>query len=368
MKYVVLFLIALIATTFAAPTCSNYCTMILANCNGTNAQYPGMTECMASCALFPLGADADTSQNSVGCRTYHAGAAASDANTHCIHAGPTGGDACGNVCEGYCNLTVGGCTGANLFYPTWDMGFCMKACPLFNMSSPATPKAQAGPDVHCHAYHAGVASQSTANGNTHCAHAAPAGVTVCGSVCENYCSVIMASCTGTDKQYNDMAQCMSYCSTLPVGMSSDISGNSQSCRLYHAMAGTVIGPTHCPHASHSGGGVCGSLCEAYCSTAASSCTGSMALYTDNAACMTACAGIASTTGKPGDTSGDNIYCRIYHLGAAKADPTTHCAHGKVQSATCGGIPTTSATKTETKTGNAFGIVVSFVTLIGFLLF
>ena len=34
-----------------------------------------------------------------------------------------------------------------------------------------------------------------------------------------------------------------------------------------------------------------------------------------------------TVGDPADTSGNTLYCRIYHGGApAKADPDTHCTH------------------------------------------
>jgi hypothetical protein len=38
------------------------------------------------------------------------------------------------------------------------------------------------------------------------------------------------------------------------------------------------------------------------------------------ACSTFPAGMAS------DTSGNTLGCRIYHAGAAKNDPTTHCVH------------------------------------------
>jgi len=370
MKYLVIFLLALIATTYSAPTCSAYCTSVMANCLTTNVQYTDNTDCMNQCALFPLGTDADMAGNTVGCRTYHAGAAASDAATHCIHAGPTGGGPCGAACDAYCNLTAA-CTGANKFFP--DYAFCMKACPNFNSSDKFGDKA--GNGLFCHTYHAGAAATDA---NTHCAHASPSGNGACGSKCDNYCAISAKTCSGTNSLYSDAPTCMGFCSSLPNGNINDTSGNTVDCRIYHALAASVTGDvSHCPHASHSGGTLCGSYCDVYCQLAIDHCTGANMIYTDKAACMSACTPIAAT-GKPGDTSGDTIQCRIYHLGAAKAlnDAATHCPHGKVSSATCGGgntMTTTTSTMSTTssktdKTGNAFGVVVSFVTLIGFLLF
>ena len=46
----------------------------------------------------------DTTGNTIGCRLYHAGAAAADPVLHCPHAGPTGGNVCGSWCDNYCQL------------------------------------------------------------------------------------------------------------------------------------------------------------------------------------------------------------------------------------------------------------------------
>ena len=76
-----------------------------------------------------------------------------------------------------------------------------------------------------------------------------------------------------------------------------------------------------------------SLCDKYCQLAADNCKGANALYADDAACQTACATIPAT-GTDGDTSGNTLQCRIYHLTEAQANPVLHCPHGKVESAAC----------------------------------
>jgi hypothetical protein len=153
--------------------------------------------------------------------------------------------------------------------------------------------------------------------------------------CSTYCSKIQSACTGAGgdggaghAQYPDTATCTSYCSSegWPTGMSGDTSGNTLGCRIYHATAAASDPTTHCPHAGPSGGNVCGTWCDNYCQLMAKNCTGSNAVY-DAATCMTKCMTIP-TTGNPGATSGNSVQCRIYHLGVAATDPTTHCPHSK----------------------------------------
>ena len=58
------------------PSCATYCADIMANCTGTNQQYINLASCTRSCPGFPVGTSADTSGNTLGCRAYHATAAA----------------------------------------------------------------------------------------------------------------------------------------------------------------------------------------------------------------------------------------------------------------------------------------------------
>ncbi len=79
--------------------CAGYCSIVMANCSGTNAQYADAADCMAQCTdlAFPAGTPGATDGNSIACRIYHAGVAggAGMATAHCPHAGPTGGGVCG---------------------------------------------------------------------------------------------------------------------------------------------------------------------------------------------------------------------------------------------------------------------------------
>jgi hypothetical protein len=97
-------------------SCDGYCSTIMANCAGATAQYETLEDCVAVCASFPEGSAADQSGNTLGCRTYHAGAAENDPGTHCTHAGPGGDGVCGQNCDGYCQIVMASCTGANEVY------------------------------------------------------------------------------------------------------------------------------------------------------------------------------------------------------------------------------------------------------------
>ncbi len=81
-------------------TCAMYCSTVMMNCTGDNAQYASAAECMSYCtaAGWPAGMDGATSGNSIACRIYHGGTPAmGEPATHCPHAGPTGGATCGTV-------------------------------------------------------------------------------------------------------------------------------------------------------------------------------------------------------------------------------------------------------------------------------
>jgi mono/diheme cytochrome c family protein len=69
------------------------------------------------------------------------------------------------------------------------------------------------------------------------------------------------------------------------------------------------------------------LCDTYCTLAENHCTGDNAIGWGGEDCQTVCAGY-NMGGSNGDTSGDSVQCRIYHLGdPAAGDPAVHCPHG-----------------------------------------
>jgi hypothetical protein len=154
-----------------APTCGAYCAKIQMNCSATgdagggNVQYASAADCNTYCttsAGWPTGVTNDQSGNTIGCRLYHAGAAAADPVLHCPHAGPTGGTVCGSLCENYCQLMAKNCTGANAVYSATD---CMTKCAL--IPDTGKPNDMAGNTVQCRIYHLSAAASDPV---LHCPH------------------------------------------------------------------------------------------------------------------------------------------------------------------------------------------------------
>ena len=88
--------------------CEQYCILADLNCVGENAIDFGPQPCLAQCGTWPDGEPGDMDGDSVQCRLYHLGAAATDPETHCPYASPDGGGVCvvpdygndaGNTCE-----------------------------------------------------------------------------------------------------------------------------------------------------------------------------------------------------------------------------------------------------------------------------
>ena len=318
------------------PSCSLYCDRVMSACTDSNAQYADSAACLAHCETYAgwdLGASIDeTSGNTVGCRIYHATVAASEnPELHCPHAGPSGGDVCGSWCTNYCALAGKNCTGGDELFSNVDD--CTTACAGFAETGAANDVD--GDTVQCRIYHLGVAGNSDAGGaSTHCPHGSSDGGGVCVAPvaepgdCASYCTSVTANCTGDNAQYASESECLTYCNTtaaLPAGLTTDTTGNTVGCRIYHADAASSDPGLHCAHAGPTGGNLCGTWCENYCYLSDKFCTGGEAIDFGSDDCATACAAYADT-GSVGDTGGDTVQCRLYHLGVAAGDAVTHCPH------------------------------------------
>jgi hypothetical protein len=152
----------------AAPSCTDYCTTIATNCTGANLMYGTAGDCAATCTHFPPGTVGMMATNTLGCRLYHAGAAAGNANLHCRHAGPGGDGACGANCEGFCTIVLGACTGANQQYGG-SMQTCMSSCAQFSTTPDYSATVMSGNSFACRLYHATAAAS---NPGLHCSHTA----------------------------------------------------------------------------------------------------------------------------------------------------------------------------------------------------
>ncbi len=150
--------------------------------------------------------------------------------------------------------------------------------------------------------------------------------------CTSYCGAILTRCTDVRAQYGTMAECVASCGLLPVGTLGEMAGNTLGCRVYHTEAAGEDAEAHCEHAGPGGGSMCGAtLCEGFCSIAPTTCPTQW--QANN--CATRCGQLTSTPPYNIASSGDTAECRLYHLTAATADPTTHCPHtDRMTSATC----------------------------------
>lgn len=165
--------------------CSTYCTQIAATCTTTNAQF-NPANCMATCAAYPLGTQADLAGNTLGCRNYHIQNITvrnMPAMAHCPHAGPAGGPiamataVCGaSPCDNFCALEAKICgtdaapvTGVTNRYAT--TADCMTACTGFVKTPEYGTTTVSGNTFACRIYHLTNAAANAAPGtNAHCGH------------------------------------------------------------------------------------------------------------------------------------------------------------------------------------------------------
>jgi len=140
--------------------CASYCGAIQTRCTGAVQQYASLQNCMDTCADFTAGALTDMSGNTLGCRVAHTELAADDPTTHCVHAGPSGGDTCGTTCEGFCAVAPVECPSE------WTANQCATRCGGIN-SSPPYSTSSTGNTIECRLYHLTMAATDPTN---HCPH------------------------------------------------------------------------------------------------------------------------------------------------------------------------------------------------------
>jgi len=305
--------------TLPVPDCGTYCALLTDACGDQSEA----GDCESICQHLPLGELGGDADHSVACRQRAAAAALASpaaAADHCGAAGISGGEACGTPCETYCTLALALCE--PLFA---DAAACLTACE-------AIPTL--GPDsLSCRIDQLTLSAEPIA---ARCTNAAPDGGDVCipPPTCEAYCKAVMGSCSGADQQYFNLDTCVTYCAeggAFPGGQAGDASGHSVACRAtYAAAAAAASGDAlslRCDEAGPSCGGVCGTPCEIYCTTAQQNCTGDDTLHDTPEACQAACLAI-SAQGVFGAEGEDTVQCRISKLGSAGT------ATGAARSAAC----------------------------------
>jgi hypothetical protein len=134
----------------AAANCSKYCSLVMKNCTGPNAQYATFEECEAFCSHLPLNQpsrEADEKEAaSVACRQYWADSPSiTNPAQFCLAAGPYGGNACGDRCTAFCDVLLDTCT-PDGGTPAYASGpDCAYACANFTYRDAGTDGGGEGP-------------------------------------------------------------------------------------------------------------------------------------------------------------------------------------------------------------------------------
>jgi hypothetical protein len=330
------------AATGPSAACTEYCDRVMSNCTDEFAVYASSDTCLAICALLPLEGDRD---NSVACRSEEARLARSTGETdvHCPAAGPGGSTSrgargCGTNCESYCLLQPLTCSGTNEL--VLEPAECLRRCAALPDEGAFDVTAHHdGDNVQCRLVHVSSAALGDTAAETHCWHAAIApGVDgPCRTLdgidpsCEHYCSIVNTACTGEFAVYENEAQCLAACGTMPPGAGGDTTQDTVGCRLYHSYSSLEGPAAHCAHAGPSGDGHCGEdNCASYCRLTEELCTEEFAAeYGSTGDCLADCAemdGAAADSTYALETSaeGDTVQCRIRHA-VLSADDDAACA-------------------------------------------
>lgn len=324
------------------PNCTDYCQLVLASC-GTDEEYspyPNASVCKAMCqtwAGFPAGKEGDQSGNSIGCRAYHAAVAADEPETHCEHAGPAGGNVCGEWCDNYCHLAMRNCTGNNAQYDS--LNDCLAVCDVIPDEGIIGEKT--GDSLQCRMSHLVAAgTEPPASAVASCADGGELSPACTQPQCSEWCSALEAGCTGKNAQFPSQGDCLTFCEEaahFEPGLVSDTGGNTLGCRIYHATVASTEPQAHCPHAGPTGGNQCGGWCTNYCTLLLATCSGGNFPNVAASDCTEACDGFAHD-GVVGDQSGDTVQCRLTFLvNAALAKPQSakeHCPNAVPKSPVC----------------------------------
>jgi len=331
--------------------CTLYCNKVMETCGEfdpvfvNNGQYTTNAACKVYCqeaSRMPTGNPDDENVNSAQCRLHHAELAALDPDTHCQHAGPTGGNVCGNYCDTYCQLMASNCDGKFA-----DTAACNDACRNFGTEGLANDNQ--GDTVQCRITYAGLAGTERGGSASiaDCNNAMPDSP-FCSvpADCGSFCTEVLATCTGNDSHYADQADCLATCSQAggwTPGTLGDTDFSSIGCR--HAATKRAAAETDaaaktalCLDASETGGDTCGTYCDVFCEALEKNCPGEFGTFADFDACFDACQPLAKT-GAPNDLTGNTVQCRLsYALSAGLPENAgavdTVCGSASIASPAC----------------------------------
>ena len=127
---------------------------------------------------------------------------------------------------------------------------CLAVCAVLE---PGRRGDMRGNTVQCRLGRAELAA-TTGEPGDYCSSAGPGGAGICGADCEGFCSVMSAKCN----QMGSFEQCLGACDEVPdlsgpppnsTYDTSQQSGDSLQCRLFHVSAASLDPVGHCVHAA-----------------------------------------------------------------------------------------------------------------------
>ncbi|HWA73450.1 MAG TPA: hypothetical protein VG937_13990 [Polyangiaceae bacterium] len=141
--------------------------------------------------------------------------------------------------------------------------------------------------------------------------------------CEDYCDVVMSSCSGGLDVYSSRAACLAVCDVLDPGSPDDLpKANTVRCRR-NLIFGSGEAPVDCSLSGPVGGDQCGSDCEGYCQILVAACSDTFTQPVDD--CVRECAALRHGTDRFTTNGtfvkGDTFQCRAVYASNALLDPS-----------------------------------------------
>jgi hypothetical protein len=244
------------------------------------------------------------------------------------------------ACKEYCDNVLTNCTVENEIYKSADA--CHNICAL--LPEGMLKEAGKGNTVACRNEQA--TNAGTVEPGSSCPLAGPGGGGICGSDCDNYCTLYSEVCA----DFGPWARCKDACAAMNrsghYSSQGDYGGDTLDCRLVHlSVATTGDKIDHCKHAGIAPTTPCVNddttppSCADYCHIITAACGvgedgGSNAQYDSLEDCLGTCS--ALPPGKNSDNDGLNtIGCRHYHSYNGFLSADMHCPHaGPTGDAVC----------------------------------
>jgi hypothetical protein len=173
-----------------------------------------------------------------------------DAGGNVPETGPDSGDS--PLCRQYCSDIMTYCDGDLKQYV--DMPQCLKVCGIYPEGMIADSD---GNTASCRLKYAGKARYALGTEkDAYCRKAGPGSEGTCGTICEGFCALMMATCTTKFAPYYfpSPSDCMTACRVLKDSPPYTVSDgslpdrNDAQCRLFHVCSAVMDPDEHCEHA------------------------------------------------------------------------------------------------------------------------